>query len=69
MKKIEQQLLSSEHFVYGKTVNVIENVVIAWLYRPGGTRMKHAQDRFYYNAKCAERTALLINLAKEFCKD
>ena len=23
-------------------VNVIENVVIAWLYRPGGTRMKHA---------------------------
>jgi len=31
-------------------VNVIENVVIAWLYRPGGTRMKHAQDRFYYNA-------------------
>ena len=32
------------------SIRKIENAVIEWLYRPGGTFMEHAQDRFYYNA-------------------
>lgn len=36
------------------SAKIIQYAVIKWLHRPGGTLMKHAQERYYQNANKLE---------------